>query len=282
MRVRAALLLAILAVPAMSLAAPVNYATIVAVQQTWRAQSSGPSDQASLVNSELNLYAGADLSQGALRIRNAGAATDENTGVQAFLYDTLTFAQSAFEGSFGASYDLTVTATYQGTYSTANAFDLAGVGGRIHLYSGATVVDSSVFDTSDNMIDFMFLGGGPAASCAQGVEGPNLNASVGPFSFTVTCQATVTAANPTVRLFMNLPAIFNGGGTWDLNMMNTATLSLGDLGGRTVYSASGVLPGTEAQTAAPVPEPGTLSLLGGALAATAARMRRRSRQARRE
>jgi len=75
--------------------------------------------------------------------------------------------------------------------------------------------------------------------------------------------------NPTVKIFMNLPGFINAGAaTWDLNMMNTATLSLGDLEGRVVRSASGVLPGTLAD----VPEPSTMGL--AALAAAALWLRR--------
>jgi PEP-CTERM motif len=143
------------------------------------------------------------------------------------------------------------------------------------VYDGSTTIDSSVFASPDSLIDFMFING-PTPICANGVNGPDLATHQGSFSFSTSCTVTVTAAHPTVRFFLNLPAFVNApGGSWSLDMLHTATLDLGDLGGRTVYSGSGVFPGTEAAT--PVPEPASLMLVGLGLTITARRFGRRAR-----
>ncbi len=152
---------------------------------------------------------------------------------------------------------------YDGSFQSNGTIQSAGVGGRIHVYSGSTVVDSSVFQDSTSLLNFLFLGG-PTPLCANGVNGPDLTNFSGSFSYSVSCSVTVNALNPTVRIFMNLPTFLNASAaTWSLDMMNTATLDLGDLGGRKVFSASGVLPGTQP---APVPEPSTVALTAAGLA----------------
>ncbi|MBK9170785.1 MAG: PEP-CTERM sorting domain-containing protein [Bryobacterales bacterium] len=263
--------LAVLACAALpALASPVGYATYLNADGV-HSQFVSPSATRVQSGPGSLVAAGADLSQGALRIRTVRTSGSGGLGAQALFYDTITFDGSAFQGLYGASYNLNLTATYEGTFTATGTIDSAGVGGRIHIYSGDTVIDSGVFTDATSLTNFMFLGG-PAPLCANGVNGPDLVTYRGFFQFQVSCSVTVTALNPTVRIFMNLPGFVNGGAaTWDLDMMNTATLSLGDLEGRVVRSASGVLPGTLLNE---VPEPSTMGLAALALAALWWRARR--------
>ncbi len=245
-----------------ALAGPVSYATFLNAEGV-QSQFASPSDTRVQPGPGSEVTAQADLSQGALRIRTVRTSASGGLGAQALFYDTITFDGSAFEGVFGASYNLNLTATYEGTFTATGTIDSAGVGGRIHVYSGDTVIDSGVFTDVTSLTNFMFIGG-PAPVCANGVNGPDLVTHRGFFQFQVSCSVTVTALNPTVKILMNLPGFINAGAaTWDLNMMNTATLDLGDLGGRVVRSASGVLPGTLVED---VPEPSTMGLAALALA----------------
>ncbi|MFN7919300.1 MAG: PEP-CTERM sorting domain-containing protein [Bryobacteraceae bacterium] len=226
-------------------------------------QFSNPVAQTEINNSLVHLISRADLATGTLKTLNQRLTGFGSTGTQVLFYDTITFNGSAFQGSFGATYDLTLTATFDGSFNRTGAIDSGGVGGRIQVYGGSTVIDSSVFADADSLTNFLFLGG-PTPVCAQGVNGPDLATFTGPFTFSTSCTVTVSAANPTVRILLNLPSFVNGNGaSWQLNMLNSATLSLGDLGGREVFSASGVLPGTLSA----VPEPATLGLvvMGGLL-----------------
>lgn len=255
----------------LSFAGPVDYATYLAVEGV-QSQFVNPADTRTISTGQTLQIGQADLSQGALRTRNQRTSGTGGLATQVLFYDTITFDGSAFEGAFGATYDLTLTATYEGTFSASGTIDSGGTGGRIHVYSGDTDIDSGVFADANSLTNFMFIGG-PTPLCANGVNGPDFSTHRGFFTFDVSCTVTVNALNPTVRILMNLPTFINAGvATWDLNMMNTATISLGDLGGRTVYSASGVLPGT-ADT--DVPEPGTF-LIGFALIGLGLLWRRRA------
>jgi hypothetical protein len=211
----------------------------------------------------------------------AAATTNTNpvaagVGLQALLYDTLTFSAGSFGGVFGSSFDLTITAVFDGVMSGTGPLDTSGVGGRIHLYGSGTTVDSGVFTDQTSILNFLFLGP-DVPTCAAGVNGPDLQTYRGAFSFQVSCTATVTQADPVVRLFLNMPLFINGlGGTWDVDMLNTAALYLSDLGGRTFTSASGVFPANVLPT--PVPEPASLSLMAlGLLGCARAAMVRRRR-----
>jgi hypothetical protein len=288
-----------LAVPPPAHAAPIGFATFIdlAVAGTTSVVASqffSPTDTRTNANAfgglpgappqgtSLFAFGQVDLTQAALRAQNRGTGVvNQGVATTTLLYDTITYDGSAFQGVFGASHQLLLTATFTGTYASSNIFGLGsatissgGVGGRIHVYDGSTVVDSSVFNSSNSLANFLFFGG-PTPLCANGVSGPDLATfSGGPFTFSVSCLVTVTAASPSLRIFMNMPSFINAtSASWDLNMLNTGTLSA-NFGGRLVYSASGVFPGTEPQPA-PVPEPATLGLVGAGLLVAARRVRSR-------
>jgi hypothetical protein len=252
-------------------AGPVNFGTFHLTNSGTESQFSSPIWTRTESDGSISLISQADLTQGALRTLNQRLSGSGGAATQTLFFDTITFNQSAFQGSFGATYNLTLTATFDGFFNATGTIGTSsGVGGRIHVYSGNTVIDSSVFDDTNSLINFLFING-PTPLCANGVNGPDFQTHRGPFTFSVSCTVQVSAANPTVRFFLNLPVTVNAASaTWEANMLNTARLSLGDLGGRQVTSASGVFPGT-VETA--VPEPGSLTLAGIGLALAVARAR---------
>lgn len=207
-----------------------------------------------------------NLQQGTVRAQSTGSGVvGQGVGTTTLLYDTLTYDASAFQGAFGASHNLLLSATFTGTFDSSNVFglgtasiDSGGTGGRIHVYDGSTVIDSSIFNSSNSLGNFLF--NGPAPLCANGVNGPDFSTNPnGPFSFSVSCLVQVTAQSPSLHVFMNLPTFINAtSASWNLDMSHTGTLS-GDFGGRLVHSGSGVFPGTQA---ASVPEPAMLGLIG--------------------
>lgn len=248
-------------------AASVSFGTYLYVDGTVKSQFTVPSDSLSLSTPGSGVgFAAAFLTGGTLLEQNSATDTFGH-GTEALLYDTITFAGSAFQGSYATTFSLNLSAQFHGNFTKQGTIASGGTGGRITVYDGSTQIDSSVFADPNSLINFLFING-PAPLCAQGVNGPDFSTFSGSsFTFNVACSVTVSPAHPTVRILMNLPAYINPSGlaSWNIDETHTATLSLGDLGGRTVTSASGVFPGTQS-SASPEPNPALLTGFGiGAL-----------------
>jgi hypothetical protein len=278
--------LAIVALPGLAAAQPVTFGTYIDVGVTgglpitvgqfgrfdderFNRNAFGPID--------VRAFGRVDIREGAVHALNSGvdgirmsAATDT------LFFDTLTFDGSAFRGFFGTSYDLVITANFDGTMARTGTIDSAGVGGFIRVYSGTAPMDASIFNTSSTLIDFLFLDpDAPTPLCSSGVNGPDIATVTGRFAFSTSCTIRVTAASPSIRIMLNMSTFVNStNASWSLDMLNTGSLSM-DFGGRMVTSDSGGFPGTVSDAAA-VPEPGTLGLLGLGLVGVARSVRRRA------
>ena len=104
------------ALPACLAAASVDYATYLLAEGS-QSQFTSPSAARENITAESHLLAAANLANGTLRILNRRDSGIGGLGTQALFYDTITFASSAFHGTFGATYNLNLTARYGGAYN---------------------------------------------------------------------------------------------------------------------------------------------------------------------
>lgn len=232
--------------------------------------SSSSSSFSGVDNRVFNMTSSVSLGSGTLQVTNVGsggashpASASATSSIAEFL-DTFTVF-----GNFTSPVLVPFTATFEGSWATSNV-DFAGLFGQVWFGTSATVEDwsSPSGNPGQDLYDT------PALYKNRGTDGD------GPVSITFSGNLALSGLNPSFVAWLRMEAaVFSTDptATWNGDFDSTGELTF-DFTGLDVASASGTFPGTRSAALDPVPEPGTMLLIGSGLAGLAARHRRNRRQ----